>query len=381
MISVTIPCYNEEENVRQIYEAVRDELKKSCPAYNFEILFIDNKSTDRTRDILREICAEDKNVKAIFNVKNFGQFNSPYYGMLQTSGDCTIFMCADFQDPVEMLPLFVKEWENGYKIVIGKKTRSEENPLVYWMRGRYYKLIKKMSSTDQIEQFTGFGLYDKSFIQTMRDLHDPTPFLRGIVAELGPERKEIEYEQLKRRAGKTHNNWYSLYDAAMLSFTSYTKSGLRLATFFGFFVAFFSFVIGLIYLFAKLLFWNEFTAGSAPSMVGTFFLGGVLLIFLGFLGEYVMSINARVMNRPLVVEEERLNFDQSKDEKLEKTEEQAVTATVAIDEIENREAYIAKIYQARRIILGGGKVPEIMEATGFSEDEAQRIYDEEVRME
>lgn len=306
-ISVMIPCYNEEENVRPIYEAVKEQLLKL--PYDYEILFIDNKSQDRTRAILREICAEDKCVKAIFNVKNFGQFNSPYHALLQTTGDCTICMCADFQDPPEMIPKFIAAWEEGYKIVIGRKTKSKENSLVYWLRGCYYKLIKKMSSTDQIEQFTGFGLYDKSFVQTLRELKDPTPFIRGIVAELGPERKEIEYEQPQRRAGKTHNNWYTLYDAAMLSFTSYTKAGLRLATFFGFIVAGLSFLIGLFYLVAKLLYWDRFTAGYAPTMIAVFFMGGVQLTFLGFLGEYVMSINARVMNRPLVVEEERINFE------------------------------------------------------------------------
>ena len=308
-ISDMIPTYNEEENARPIYEAVRDELQKSCPAYDYEILFIDNKSTDRTRSIIEEICARDKHVKAIFNSKNFGQFNSPYYGMIHTSGDCTITICADFQDPVELIPKFVAEWEKGYKIVIGKKTRSRENPVMYFLRGCYYKIIRKMSSVEMIEQFTGFGLYDKSFIQTLRDLHDPTPFIRGIVAELGPERKEIEYEQPRRRAGKTHNNLYTLYDAAMLSFTSYTKVGMRLATFLGFGIAMVSFVVALFYLVAKLLFWQSFTAGYAPMMIAVFFMGGVQLVFLGFLGEYVMSMNARVMNRPLVIEEKRLNFD------------------------------------------------------------------------
>ena len=308
-ISVMIPCYNEEENVRPIYEAVRDQMQEHCPAYDYEILFIDNKSQDRTRERLRAICAEDRHVKAIFNVKNFGQFNSPFHAMLQTTGDCTITMCADFQDPPALIPEFVAAWEEGYKIVIGRKTKSRENPFVYWLRGRYYKLIKKMSSTEMIEQFTGFGLYDKSFLDTLRELKDPTPFMRGIVAELGPERKEIEYEQPKRRAGRTHNNWYTLYDAAMLSFTSYTKSGLRVATFFGFLVAGLSFLIGLFYLVAKLLFWDRFTAGYAPTMIAVFFMGGVQLAFLGFLGEYVMSIHTRIMNRPLVVEEERINFD------------------------------------------------------------------------
>ena len=311
-ISVMIPCYNEEENARPIYEAVRDELIKSCPNYNYEILFIDNKSQDKTREIIRGICKEDKNVRAIFNVRNFGQFNSPYYGMINTSGDCTITICADFQDPVEMIPKFVAEWEKGYKIVIGKKTRSEESKLVYFLRGCYYKLIKKMSNVEQIEQFTGFGLYDKCFIQVLRDLKDPTPFIRGIVAELGPERKEIEYTQPQRRAGKTHNNFYSLFDAAMLSFTSYTKVGMRIAEFAGFGVAAISFLIGLFYLIAKLLYWHSFTAGYAPMMIAIFFMGGVQLAFMGFLGEYVLTISERVKNRPLVVEECRLNFDAEK---------------------------------------------------------------------
>lgn len=223
-ISIMIPCYNEEENARPIYEAVKDELERELPGYDYEILFIDNKSTDGTRRIIEKICEENPKVKGIFNAKNFGQFNSPYYGILQTTGDCTISICADFQDPVDLIPVFVREWEKGYKIVCGIKTSSKENRLVYFLRSCYYKAIKKMSSVEQIEHFTGFGLYDKSFVQVLRDLKDPTPFIRGIVAELGYERKDIEYTQPQRRAGKTHNNWYSLYDAAMLSFTSYTKS-------------------------------------------------------------------------------------------------------------------------------------------------------------
>ena len=228
--------------------------------------------------------------------------------MIHTSGDCTITICADFQDPVELIPRFVSEWEKGYKVVIGKKTRSRENPVMFFLRSCYYKIIRKMSSVEMIEQFTGFGLYDKSFIDTMRRLNDPTPFIRGIVAELGPERKEIEYEQPKRRAGKTHNDFYSLYDAAMLSFTSYTKIGMRIATFLGFLIAGLSFLVAIIFFIAKLVAWNSFTAGYAPMMIAIFFMGGVQLVFLGFLGEYVMSMNTRIMNRPLVVEEKRINF-------------------------------------------------------------------------
>ena len=310
-ISIMIPCYNEEENVVPISEAVVRELTDSLPEYDYEILFIDNDSKDNTRPLLREICKNNPKIKAIFNVKNFGQFNSPYYGMLQTTGDCTICMCCDFQDPVEMIPKLVHEWENGYKIVCAIKTTSKENKIMRFLRTCYYKLIRKMSDVEQIEHFTGFGLYDKSFIAVLRNLKDPSPFLRGIVAELGYRRKDIPYEQAKRRAGKTHNNFYTLYDAAMLSFTSYTKIGLRLATFCGIGVGFVSFLVGMVYLILKLIMWDNFPMGMAPVLIGMCFLGSVQLFFIGLLGEYVLNINTRVMNRPLVIEEERLNFDNS----------------------------------------------------------------------
>ena len=309
-VSIMVPCYNEEENVVPISEALVAQME-ALPRYDYEILFIDNCSTDNTRPLLRQICARNKRIKAIFNVKNFGQFNSPYYGMLQSTGDCVISICADFQDPVEMIPTFLKYWEEGYQIVHGVKTSSQESGIMYRLRSIYYKLIKKYSSVEQIEHFTGFGLYDRSFIDVLRNLKDPTPFIRGIVAELGGKRKELPYEQPRRRAGKTHNNWYTLYDAAMLSFTSYTKIGLRMATFIGAGVAIVSLLIAFVYLILKLCNWNNFVAGTAPIVVGMFFLGAVQLIFLGIIGEYILSINQRVMNRPLVVEQERINFDDS----------------------------------------------------------------------
>ena len=305
-----VPCYNEEENVVPLSEAVIATLEKDLPEYDYEILFIDNCSKDKTREKLILLCSKNKKIKAIFNTKNFGQFNSPYYGLCQTTGDCTICLCADFQDPIDMIPKFVHEWENGYKIVCGIKTSSKENKIMYFLRGVYYKAIKKMSEVEQIEQFTGFGLYDKSFIQVLRDLKDPTPFLRGIVAELGPERKEIPYEQQDRRAGKTSNNWYRLYDAAMLSFTSYTKIGLRLSTFIVFGFSAVSVVIAIIYFILKLLHWNDFPAGMTPILLGVFVIGSMQLFFIGLLGEYIMNMNARLMNRPLVIEQERINFDE-----------------------------------------------------------------------
>lgn len=310
-ISVLIPCYNEEENVEPISQAVVETLERDLPQYDYELVFIDNDSRDNTRPILRRLCGENPRIKAIFNARNFGQFNSPYYGMLQVDGDCVIEMVADFQDPVELIPQYVKAWEEGYKIVIGIKTSSRESRIMYALRSFYYKAIKKLSDVEQIEHFTGSGLYDRDFIEVLRKLDDPTPFLRGIVAELGYKRKEIPYEQPQRRAGKTHNNFYRLYDAAMLSITSYTKVGLRLATLVGGISAFFSMIVAMVYLVMKLIWWDRFPAGMVPVLIGMLFLGSVQIFFIGMVGEYVLSINQRVMKRPLVVEEERLNFDSS----------------------------------------------------------------------
>ena len=307
-VSILIPCYNEEENVVPMSEAIVNLFEKELTQYDYELMFIDNDSNDGTRALLRNICAQNPKIKAIFNAKNFGQFNSPYYGILQTTGDCTISMVCDFQDPIELIPRYLEEWEKGYKIVIGIKTSSKENKIMYHLRSLYYKLIKKFSNVEQIEHFTGSGLYDRDFVKVLRDLNDPTPFLRGIVAELGYKRKEIPYEQPQRRAGKTHNNFYTLYDAAMLSITSYTKVGLRLCTFLGLGCGVISFIFGVIYLIMKLVYWSNFAAGMAPVTIGMFFLGSVQLFFLGFLGEYILSMNHRIMNRPLEKEEERNNL-------------------------------------------------------------------------
>ncbi len=308
-VSILIPCYNEEENVGPMSEAIVNLFENELTQYNYELVFIDNDSHDKTRELLREICSKNSNIKAIFNAKNFGQFNSPYYGILQTTGDCTISMVCDFQDPIELIPKYLQEWENGYKIVIGIKTSSKESKIMYFLRSVYYKMIKKFSDVEQIEHFTGSGLYDREFVEVLRNLKDPKPFLRGIVAELGFRRKEIPYEQPQRRAGKTHNNFYTLYDAAMLSITSYTKIGLRLATFVGCGVGMISLLVALVYLILKLVMWNQFQAGMAPILIGMCFLGALQLFFIGLLGEYILSMNERVMNRPLVVEEERINFE------------------------------------------------------------------------
>lgn len=311
-ISIMVPCYNEVDNIEPISQTIVEILETELPQYDYEVLFIDNASTDGTRDKIERICETNKKVKAIFNVTNFGQFNSPFYGMCQTTGDCTITMCCDFQDPPELIPVFVREWEKGHRIVSGIKTSSKEPGIIYFFRSIYYKMIRNMSSVKMIEHFTGFGLYDKTFISLLKQLNDPIPFLRGIVAEYGTgfNLKEIEYEQPKRRAGKTHNNFYSLYDAAMLSITSYTKVGLRLATFLGFACSAVSIVVAIVYTVMKLLNWESFSAGTAPLTIGVFIIGGIQLFFIGLIGEYILNINTRVIHRPIVVEEKRINFNE-----------------------------------------------------------------------
>lgn len=308
-VSIVIPAFNEEENIRPVTEAVIREIEENLPEYNYEVLIIDNNSQDKTRAIIRELCHENKKVKAILNEKNFGPDNSPYYGLLQATGDCAILFCADFQDPLEMIHKLVREWEKGYTVVTAVKTESQENKLVRFFRTIYYRLIKKISNTEIIEHFTGFGCYDQSFLQILRGLDDSVPFLRGVVAEFAGNRSSIEYQQLKRRAGKSHIRFFTLYDMAMRSFTSYTKIGLRLASFLGYIVAAGSFVIAIIYLIRKLLYWDEFGFGIPVILIGMFFLGAVQMIFLGFMGEYIITINQRTMHRPLVVEHERINFD------------------------------------------------------------------------
>lgn len=318
-VSVVIPTYNEEENARLITEAVVKEIHNNLPEYDYEIIIIDNNSQDQTRRIVRELCAENKRVKAIFNERNVGVDSSQYYGLLQSTGDCTILFCADFQDPLEMIHKMVREWEKGYKVITAIKTKSKENPITRFFRTSYYKIIKAISDTEIIEHFTGFGCYDKSFLDILRKLDDPIPFLRGVVAEFAGSRLAMPYEQQERRAGKSHIRFFTLYDIAMRSFTSYTKVDLRMASFFGNLIAFVSFIIAIVYTIMKILDWNAFSFGVPAILVGMFFLGGVQLIFMGFMGEYILAINQRSMKRPLLVEHERINFFSDESDEKEGT--------------------------------------------------------------
>lgn len=309
LLSVVIPTYNEQENVGPMTETLRAIFTEQLPAYDYEIIYIDNHSKDGTRQLLRKICAEDAHVKAIFNARNFGQLRSPVHGLRQAYGDAVIRLNADFQDPPEMIPTLVREWEAGNKIVIGIKNKTEEGKIIGFVRREYYKILRRITDIGHIENFTGFGLYDKAFVDVVRGIHDPMPYLRGMIAELGYDYKPVPYDRPERRAGKSKNNYYSLYDVAMTGITAYSKVPLRIATFGGMAIGALSFVIAIVYLILKLVHWDWFRSGIAPLVIGVFFIGGVQLFFTGLLGEYILSINQRVLDRPLVVEEERIGFE------------------------------------------------------------------------
>ncbi|MBE7535046.1 MAG: glycosyltransferase family 2 protein [Anaerolineales bacterium] len=304
LISVVTPCYNEAENVDELYERIRAALD----GREYEHIFIDNASTDETQAKIRALAEKDLRVKAVFNTRNFGHIRSPYYALLQAAGDAVITLASDLQDPPERIPEFIAQWERGYKVVIGVKTKSQERGLFYLLRTLYYRGLHSLSDVDLIEHFTGFGLYDRQVVDILRKLDDPYPYFRGMIADLGFPIARIEFEQPRREHGIGKNNFYTLYDMAMLGMTGYTKVPLRLAAMFGFFSALVSFLIGSIYLLYKIIFWFEFSLGSAPIIIGLFFLGSVQLFFLGIVGEYIGAIYTQVMRRPLVIEKERINF-------------------------------------------------------------------------
>lgn len=307
-ITVVVPTYNEEKNIPHIYERVKKVFEDQIKQHDFQILFADNASKDDTQRLIRELCSKDDRVQAIFNNTNFGFSKSSFYGLSQAEGDCAVLMYADMQDPPEVIPEFVKHWEEGYKIVVGIKNKSKENPLMYCIRGIYYKLLDKMSEVEHIEQFDGFGLYDASFVEQLRKLEDPLPYLRGLVAELGPERAYVEYTQEKRKEGKSTFNFLKYYDVAMLGLTSSTKAVMRMATFLGMILSALCVIVALITLVLKLIYWDYYSVGTAAVIIGIFLVGGIQVFFLGFLGEYIVNINQRTMHHPVVVEKERINL-------------------------------------------------------------------------
>lgn len=309
LITILTPCYNEEENVREVYERTRAVFESTLSNYNYEHLFIDNASRDNTVAILKEIAKDDKRVRIIVNARNFGHIRSPFHALMQSRGDAVIGLVSDLQDPPEMIVDFVRRWEEGYKVVIGVKAKTQDTPLFAFLRRVFYEIIHRFSDVDQVKNATGFGLYDRAFVDVVTKMDDAYPYFRGLIGEVGFERAEIAYDQPGRKRGITKNNFYTLYDMAMLGITSYSKIPLRLAAFAGFALGTLSLLLAFAYLGYKILFWSSFQLGMAPLVIGMFFFSAVQLFFIGILGEYIGAIHTQVLKRPLVVEKERINFD------------------------------------------------------------------------
>jgi glycosyltransferase involved in cell wall biosynthesis len=307
LISVVTPCFNEEDNVAGLYAEVKNTFA-GLKNYKYEHIFIDNASTDNTVKILKDIAAVDKNVKIIVNLKNYGYLKSPFYAILQANGEAVIPVFADFQDPPALIKDFINRWEEGYRIVAGVKNRSEENPLMFLVRKIYYSLIKSVSTSEQIKNFTGFGLYDRSVIEILRQYDERNPYFRGLISELGFEIAKVEFTQPRRKKGKSKSNFYALFDVAMLGIVNYSVLPLRLAVFIGLIMAVISFLTAVFYFFYKIIFWNGFQVGIAPLVIGIFFFSAVQLFFIGIIGEYIGAIYTQVKKRPLVIEKERVNF-------------------------------------------------------------------------
>ncbi len=307
LISIVTPCYNEELNVKELHQQVKNVFKE-LDGYRYEHIFIDNASKDNTVQILKEMASEDRNVKVIVNARNFGHIRSPYYALLQAEGDAVISLVADLQDPPSLIKDFIERWEDGYKIVLGVKSQSHESPLMFAIRKMYYNFINKVSEIELTKNNTGFGLYDQQVIEVLREIDDPYPYFRGLISDIGFDSYKIEYVQPVRKRGITKNNFYTLYDIAMLGITNHSKVPLRLAAILGFVMSGLSFFVAIIYFLAKLIFWNYFTVGMAPLIIGLFLFSSVQLFFIGIIGEYIGSIHTQVLKRPLVIEKERINF-------------------------------------------------------------------------
>jgi len=311
LISIITPCFNEEGNIQELYKRVKDVIK-SNKKYDYEIIIIDNNSDDNTLSILKSIASKDLSVKVIVNARNFGHIRSPYYGILESYGDAVIYLASDLQDPPELIPKFIKHWESGYKLVMGIKPKSEGSFFFHLIRKAYYRFLNKISDVEILYDSTGFGLYDKEVVNLLRKIKDPYPFLRGLICELGFETKTVPFVQPQRREGITKNNFFTLYDIAVLGIVSHSKVPIRVATFSGLFLGMLSLLTAVIYMILKLCFWDKYPIGFAPIVIGLFFLLGIQLLFIGILGEYISSIHSYVQNRPIVVEKERINFKKIK---------------------------------------------------------------------
>ena len=309
-ISLVSSCYNEEENLDTLYERAMKAIEPFCDRYEFEYILLDNCSVDGTEKKLRELAQKDKRIKVILNTRNFGHIRSPYYGMIQSSGEAIIYLASDLQDPPELIKDFIEKWEQGYKIVLGKKTKSEETFLMFLIRSAYYEFLSRIADDDSglVKNCTGFGLYDKKVIDIIKNMQDPYPYIRGLICDIGYEKAFVEFTQPARKRGITKNNFYTLYDNAMLGIVKHSKVPLRIMTFLGFGFSFLSLLTAFLYFILKLIFWEQFTLGMAPIIISLFFFASVQLFCLGVLGEYIGAIYTRVNTKPVVVEKERINF-------------------------------------------------------------------------
>jgi len=306
-ISIVTPTYNEEQNIKKLCEDIKTGLEKiNC---EYEHIIIDNASTDNTIKILKEICSKDKKIKVIINSKNYGHIRSPFYGLLQTNSDATILMASDFQDPIDLIPKYIEEWKNGKKIVLGKKTSSEENKIKYYFRNMFYNFLNKISDFELPINTTGAGIFDKSVIEKLKKINDPYPYFRGLIAELGEEITTIEFKQPIRKSGTTKNNIFTLYDIGMLGVVKHSRKPLRFMTLLGFIASVISLFVGIIYFIYKLIFWDSFSLGIAPIVIGIFVVSSIQITLLGLIGEYIGIILLHQRNMPLVIEKERINFD------------------------------------------------------------------------
>ena len=306
-ISIVTPCYNEESNVEQVYDEVKTIFRK-VRRYKYEHIFIDNASSDNTVALLKNLAKKDRNVKIIVNSRNFGWIRSPHHGLLSAAGDAVVFLVADLQDPPMIIKKFIQKWEEGFKIVVGIKTESEENPLMFKIRNIYYQFLRKISDVNLNINFMGFGLYDKSIKDIIRQIDDPYPYFRGMISEIGFETAKVEYRQRARKRGSATGNLYYLFDMAMLGMVSYSKIPLRMMTIIGFLLSVANICIAISYFIYKLIFWQRFSLGIAPLVIGLFFFSSVQLLFIGIIGEYIGIIHTRILKRPLVIEKERVNF-------------------------------------------------------------------------
>ena len=313
LISVLTPCFNEAENIEELCRRIRQTME-SVDGVDYEHVLIDNSSTDDTVARIRAEITADPRIRLIVNARNFGQVRSPYYGLLQCKGQAVVVLASDLQDPPELIPEFIAQWRSGKRVVLGVKASSEETRLWWFLRSAYYAFASRISSVPLIQHVTGFGLYDRQVIEIIRETGDPYPYFRGLISDIGLEIGRVEYKQGLRRRGITKNNFYSLYDLAMLGITSHSKVPLRMATMAGFGLSALSLLVALGYLIAKLFFWNSFALGIAPVLISMFFFASVQLFFIGILGEYIGAIHTHVQKRPLVVEKERINFPQSKND-------------------------------------------------------------------